>query len=157
MKRIIESVKDNVVCLYKDRAHTEKFFVGYIIGYDDTYLLFECLDEDGTIDGVSVIRVEDIYLIETNNSYIDEIEKKGPKKIIIDVDNNNNIFQQYLEYVIKERKIVDIETNSSEKVDLHGVIIDIIDGWVKLEAYDEDAKDGVSFCRLENISMIDYA
>lgn len=156
MEKIIELVKNEIVCLYKDKNNTEKFFLGYIIAFNEAFLLFENIDEEGFVDGISVVRIEDIYLIETNNKYISNIMKKNPKKIDYRFEKSNDILCDFLRYIIDEKKIVDIETNGSESVDLHGIVVDIIDDWIELEVYENNDMDGKSYCRLDTITMIGF-
>ena len=156
MKKILELVKNEIICVYKDKRNTETFFLGYILGFDDSFLLLESIDTYGFVDDICIIKIEDIYLIEVNNKYIEDIIKQGPKKINVNLDNSNNVFQNYLKYIINEKKMVDIETNGSEKVNLHGIVLDVIDDCIELEAYENEIKDGKAYCRIENISMIGF-
>jgi hypothetical protein len=55
-----------------------------------------------------------------------------------------------------KKKIVDIEINGSESVDLQGIVVDIIDDCIELEAYNNENKDGKAYCRLDSITMIGF-
>ena len=97
-----------------------------------------------------------IFLIEVNNKYIADIIKNNPKKINLKFDTSNNVFRNFLKYIINEKKIVDIETNGSESVDLHGIVVDIIDDCIELYAYNNESQDGKSYCRIDSITMIGF-
>jgi hypothetical protein len=75
LNTILEDSKKNRILLsvYEDKNDVEKFYVGYVVNvYSDTLLLFS-LDEYGINDGYLLVRMEDIYKIEQNTSYLEKL------------------------------------------------------------------------------------
>ncbi|MCR5736517.1 MAG: hypothetical protein K6G64_02580 [Eubacterium sp.] len=158
MNRILDLVKNEIVCVFRDKKNTANFYVGFVLGYDDDNLLLECLNQEGEKEGIAIIKNKDIYLIETKNEYIDEIKDKCDRPSMMDMYDHEDVLQELFNYLIVENEMVCIETNHSDQIDLRGVVKEIIDGWIRVNIYREDGneeRDGVSYCRIEDISMID--
>ncbi len=155
MNRILDLVKNDLVCIYVDKENPEKFWLGFIIGYDNQFLLLERVDGGGRSDGISVIKTSEIYAVETRNAYTNKFRGVAERIFEMELFNHEGVMQEFMNCLIVENEMVCIETNNSDCADVTGIVKEVIDGWICVEAYDGEIRDGIAYCRLENITSID--
>ena len=151
--------KEKIVCIYTNKKDTEKFYIGTIKKILSNKLLFESMNLDGEIDGFMVVYIEDIYLIEVDNLYIDDmIHKRGNQ---IKSENyyipeiSGDLLIDFIHNIISMKTVVEIELNNSSSVDIRGQIRTIIDKYIEVDSLnDNDECDGRAYCRVNDISMI---
>ncbi|MEG1193480.1 MAG: hypothetical protein RSG50_09685, partial [Clostridia bacterium] len=90
-----------VLCIYCDNANTNTFSAGIIQDSDEAFVLINHLTPDGDYDGYMLRRIDDIYLIESNNKYALSLCKmyaqKEKKHMMIGKDPGS-IMERLLKY-----------------------------------------------------------
>ncbi len=87
-KYLLKAKKENKLVSFRTNTEeTEKFSVGYIIGINDEIVNVKSVNPNGLSDGILMIRLKDIYEIDTDDKYIRRLELKikNQKKILRDI------------------------------------------------------------------------
>ena len=58
------------IAYYTNREDSDVFSVGEVIAYDEDYMLTSEISPQGTFDGYSLQRIEAIYRMDTDDSYV---------------------------------------------------------------------------------------
>ena len=119
-----------VVSLYSDPDNTNKFSCGYILDFDDTYLLMAHIGPVGEYDGYGTIVLDDIYLVGSDRKYENKIEilhsfetkKHIPVKRMVE-----NVILNLLLFAQNESLIVVLDLFSSGLDDVQGFVSSIED------------------------------
>lgn len=149
-------IKNEVVCLYRNKKHTENFFVGIVNMVDDDNIVFASLSREGEIDGLTLINNKDVYLIEKNNNYIEQMKKTlRNKDVTVFKEDNKDVKKVFFEHLSQNENIVEVEVNNSAHIDVRGRIVNYDDQWLEIQVIKENQdNDGIAFCRIEDITVV---
>lgn len=127
MLKILEMLKKNneICCNFSNQEETNRFSLGYIIGLDEKFYLFEHISPTGENDGISCRQVDKIYKIETQNSYTNKIIKlfnsKNNSRYTY-IDSGKSVMLSLLQYALINKKICNFELYESQDDDAVGFI-----------------------------------
>lgn len=149
-------VKNEVACLYRNKKHTENFFVGIVNMVDEDNIVFTSLSSEGEIEGLMLINSKDVYLVEKNNKYIEKIKKDSKnKELIVFKEDNKGVKNVFYDFLSNNTNIVEVEVNNSAHVDVRGRIINYDEQWLEIQVVNEKQEDdGIAFCRMEDITVV---
>lgn len=148
--------QEKMVEIYTDIEDGEKFSVAKVLDVSEDYTILANVSPNGMNDGFSLIKTEDIYQLNTETRYIQNIEKlykaKKQNHLKIDIDNEDLLIG-FLEFAQKNRCPILMELFESSIV--QGFVKDISEDIVIVSNLTDDGDpDGESFFKLEDISFI---
>lgn len=117
--------KNKDLCeIYSDTSNSDKFVVGYIVAYDEQFLIINQIDQYGYYDGMFCTLIRDIIRIQVKTIYLARILK------LIQYHNTNIqavSFKDYswdnlMEFVKINHRICLIELCNSAIVDIVGYV-----------------------------------
>lgn len=117
--------RDKELCeIYSDVSDNDKFYVGYILAYDEQFLMIAQIDKYGHYDGISCILARDIMRIQVKTVYLKTILKLMQ---YYNTDVKTASFEDFsfgnlMEFVKINRKICEIELADSARADVVGYV-----------------------------------
>lgn len=122
LKKICES--NELISIYANPSDSEGYVLGYILKIDEENLLLKNISSFGKYNGISCIRLENIFKIEYNTKYVNAI-----KKMISKDDENKKIDENFefilidlLKYIKKNKMVCSIELLNSDLIDATGFV-----------------------------------
>ena len=148
------------ISLYTNQANTNKFEVGYLVGFDHDNFILERVSQEGKRDGYLFGRTPLIYRIERDTIYLRKILKlmafNGFEKHDICFDQKD-LLSNFIEFAYKEQKIMSVELFDSNNQDIIGTVSEFTSEFCTVNQISEYGEpDGYSTFRLEDISYIVY-
>jgi hypothetical protein len=142
--------------IYSDVEDVGKFAVAKVLFVSEDYTILANVSPIGMYDGFFLIKTDNIYRLNIETRYIQNIEKlyktKKQKHIKIDLDNENLILG-FLEFAQKNSNVVLLELFESGIV--QGFIKSVEEDIVAVaNLTDEGEPDGESFFNIEDITRI---
>ena len=157
---IFEKLKNNkeLVCLYCNKYNLENFMCGYILGYDNNFVLFNGVTPDGEDDGIILRKQDDIVMLEYCNLYTEELKKvvlsSGYK---LQKELNKNIMMDILSYAKERNLIVSIQLKNSAVIAIQGFVYSFSDVILIVHSVDTNGyDDGFSVCKLNDITLLSF-
>lgn len=117
--------KNKELCeIYSDISNNDKFMVGYIIAYDEQFLIITQIDQYGKYDGFACILMRDVIRIQVKTSYLARILKliQYQNTNLKTMSFENCILDNIIEFVKKNSRVCLIELCNSAVVDIIGYI-----------------------------------
>ncbi len=162
MKKVLKKFMDEgkFVCVHTDADDTAKFTYGKVVGIDDYFAVLSQVSPDGVYDGFQLLLVDDVAYAEQSVGYDGKMAKlmksQGYVHTALTVEADD-ILQWGLEYAMKNRKIISVEFENSEIIDVSGFVEEIDGEMCRLSTVDEYGEaEGVSYfekCRITNLCI----
>jgi hypothetical protein len=150
------------VSVSTDKDNTDRFTVGFILNIDEETILLNSINPDGYDDGLILININDVYLIEYDDLYLKQLRFihensiELSKKATINlpsINENEDIFYKMLDKCQEEGILISI--NLSYGIGLTGVIKKIDSEFVILQSINESGQeDGVTCFKISDIIRI---
>ena len=162
MKKVLKKFMDEgkFVCVHANAEDTAKFSYGKVIGLDDYFAVLSQVSPDGLYDGFQLLLVDDIIYAERSVGYDGKMAKLMKSQGYVHaapVIEADDILQWGLEYAMKNRRIVSVEFENSEIIDVSGFVEEIDGEMCKLSTVDEYGEaEGESYfekCRITNLCI----
>ena len=162
MKKVLKKFMDEgkFICIHTDMDDTAKFAYGKVVGLDDYFAVLAQVSPDGLYDGFQLLLIDDVVYAEQSIGYDGKMAKlmksRGYVHTVPSVEADD-ILQWGLEYAMKNRKIVSVELENSDIVDVSGFVEEIDGEMCRLSTVDEYGEaEGVSYfekCRITNLCI----
>lgn len=163
LKQIDKVIKSRQLCeINSDFDDTSTFGVGHILARDDQFYIGCYIGKYGDYDGLACELVENLYSIQTDTKYLNDMQKlMRYKKVSLNdsLDYSDNLLLNFLKQIQSEKHICSIELCESDCDDVTGFIdeIDEEDGTVTLTIIDTHGNEnGKSVVDIETISAVYY-
>lgn len=150
--------KKQVIELYSDPLHTDKFSAGYILAVSSEDVIMAHIAPNGVYDGFMLKKANDIFRVDTLGEYDSTLQKlytiqsqTHPKFRA----TSNNLVISFLDFAKSHHYVTTIQLFDSGLDDIQGFVEDVDDNIViigKVTIYGED--DGRSSVRIDNISFL---
>ena len=161
MKDIFEYLKEqNELCeIYDENSESGRFFVGYILSYDEDFVFFQSISTSGKEDGIQCRIRESIVKIQTKTLYLKDIQKimknnnEGMSLLDLIIEHDN--LMGILEWAKKENRICTIILEQNRDESILGKIENIGDKYVEVQLFDEHGnEDGICYFLYSTITDI---
>ena len=167
MKDILAEIKEaKELCeVYTNEECTTKFSVGYVLAFDDDYVVLKMYDPNGHYDGIGCFSTDSIYEIDTDSNYLKALEKLIKHYVeygecrIDAIDNIDKI----LSLIKTENRICEIGLCNSHNADVVGFIKKLSNMTIAIDRIDEHGKksghanvlrDAIDFLSFDSADMI---
>ena len=160
MKNYLQEIKDkNILCeIYNDKSDSSKFFLGYIIAYDERVMIVENISSNGVHDGYYCLPLESIFRICWDTVYIRNFVKllagKDFKRGNLKLDVKN-LLSGFLAQIKSSKILCNVELYNDELSELTGYLEDADEVNLLVNLINTDGlSDGKALIRLEDISCV---
>ena len=146
--------KGQMIAIYTD---TEEWFgAGYLLGMDDEIVMIRGLSTDGSDDGITLYRREELVKIETETQYLQRLQKlclrnetpQSAQTVPCDLKGA-------LKYASQQKWIVEVQLLASHQCDALGWVDAVDDAYCCICQLDRfGRKDGKAYFALDDISSI---
>ena len=160
-KKILQDSKDNKKFIgIRNYDYDDKLLCGFIKDFNDNLVLVQHFTEYGEMDGLILVRMEDIEILESNDDYCLAIQflaeyKNNINEIYknIDLSNLENWQFDFLNKFKNTDKIIAIEFEGDYTI--YGIIEDLDVKFITLKTVGQIGDlDGFSTYRLSNIKAL---
>ncbi len=147
------------IAYYTNREDSDVFSVGEIIAYDEDYILTSEISPQGTFDGYSLQKIETIYRMDIDDSYVNQIYfqyKKDEKEqlAIDDLTSNKSLLDSIVGYLKIRSDLVSFSLNKIRETDFCGRIMECTDVFLIIQIIDENKPSGETIIKKDSIFSI---
>lgn len=147
----------NRVYSFWDDCDDDTFRVGYYIGGNDDYLLFELITTRGYSDGLYLTRTNNVFRYNYDDKYTKRMERLyalQSQKRLTDVDNPNECSPIWMyNYGKKNHCVISIQTDDGDTIS--GFCENIADDSITIARLDEDGqRDGFTILYIHCIEKM---
>lgn len=144
------------------RKHNDDLYVGYIVDYNETYIIMQHISKTGMEDGLLIEQISSIESFETDDDYVKSYQMlfldktKIGKQTIKNVKLPKGADWQYelLMSLFGKGKIISIELKGADDV-IHGFILGFDETYLRLKPIGSTGTDeGESIYHLGDIDAI---
>ncbi len=164
------NIKDQIVLYSKNKnlveiytSEEDKFSVGYILGLDNDYVIFQLVSVHGLFDGYRIQLISSIKTLIDSSKYLDRLKlliKKNQLNINdifnISINSNKKCLMKFLEQVNKHPVTISIKDDKESSWD--GVIDYFDNNKVVIDLYGDeyilDYKDVFEYDEIESIDLL---
>ncbi len=146
MYKILAKVKqEGELCeIYSDIRDSSKFSVGVVLDYDDDFMVYWALSPFGEDDGLSVVAIDDVYMIQTSTRYLEKVKilslQQKTKEQVVNF-GGSDVLHGALAYARDNNKICTAELGYEGGARICGKICTVEDGAVIVSLIDTYGKD----------------
>lgn len=149
---------DYPVCFYADLWESESFDVGFLIGLDDAFALFNGVTQEGVEDGFTLILRDNIYRVDSQAQYLIKIvtlwNRKNQKKNTAFIPKDDFLYE-LLDYARRSKTFVSLFLFDGVSAALYGRVRHLDEETVVLDAIDQFGNhDGEVIMDLSSILML---
>lgn len=147
------------IAYYTNREDSDVFSVGEVIAYDEDYMLTSEISPQGTFDGYSLQRIEAIYRMDTDDSYVNQIyfQYKKDKKVqlaIDDIISNKSLLDAIVEYLKIHSDLVSFGLNKIRETDFCGKVTECTDEFLIIQIINENKPSGETIIKKDSVFSI---
>lgn len=157
LRKLVET--EELTEIYTDLTDISSCSVGKVLKVSDDYLLLADISRYGKYDGYSLLKVEDVFQVNTNSQYIQKKMQKlyrleAPNHIRFDVENENMLLA-FLEFAQKHNFFISVGLVDSHERDVIGFIQEVNEDLLTIAVVDNYGEpDGEAYIELEDINKI---
>lgn len=150
-----------LIAVYTDKDSTDNFSAGYVNAQIEEGLLLQSFDPNGFEDGLIFFNVGEIYLIETDNTYLKNLgiiisESQNLEKsnsFVFKRNKNERLINDFLNKCFTDKLLVTLKLYFGKGVS--GFINKIDEETICLNVVtDEGENDGMAYFKVEDIERI---
>lgn len=154
-------IEKQLIAISTDKDDTDKFAVGFVKNFDDTTLVLQAVDPEGTNDGLIIINIDDIYIVNIGDKYLEQLSlfhdksNELSKEEIFEMTSNKKtvLFLSIIEKCISEKLLISI--NLIYDRGIIGYINESDDEFISITNVTESGEtDGVSCVKISDIERI---
>lgn len=140
MYKILKNLEGNreLTSIYTDVNNCDRFAVGYIMDVTETQALILNIGLHGEFDGYTVIKVDDIYRIETQSKYLKKINGLSDVNIdtVFEIKTTDDLLIDVLNKAIERKSIVVVGVGDIDN-SIMGYVEKVEDNKVYIEQVNE--------------------
>ncbi|WP_445492634.1 hypothetical protein [Niallia sp. 03133] len=149
-------VSKEFIEIYTDVDHAAKFEVGKVLKFSEDFVLLASVSPIGMYDGFHLLTTDDIYQINKNTKYINNIKKLYTIKQQSHLDfdgKNEHLMLSLLKFAVKNKLVIFVKLFQEGMV--QGLVKKIENEMLVVSILDDDGEyDGEAYIRLEDINSI---
>lgn len=154
-----QCIKDHkLVEIYENEDEIDSFILGYIIQYDDYFILIQCIDKYGAFDGYLAIQIDKIYRIAQDSMYINDMLLILDDTVLNDKSKSKYKNTTIIASIINDcTSLLTIQLCSSGYNNINGFVVSNDLNTMTLKCYDDSGTfDGITTIDMNCITSIEF-
>lgn len=144
--------------IYSDKENSNKFIVGKVIGVTESEVLLQLVDPNGQFDGYLAMYQSSIYKICEKTAYLKTISLLYDGDDNLSANNEEDLMVFLAKFAFDKEDIITVEIKFSGLEDSIGLIKEINNQYMVIEAISEEGKsvgkEYIAFSAMTEISCL---
>lgn len=156
--KLPEPNKDKLYEIYANDIDTDTFWVGYIVGKDEEFLLIQCLDFYGNYDGITCLPNETVFSLREDTVYLKSIEKLAKIRCtsVENVYPEKDLMNSIVEQIHRNKRICTLRL-CGDDFEIDGYISSVDDETLTMSLVDDKGNnDGTCVVELDRVSLVNF-
>lgn len=156
LKEICE--KEYLVEIYANPRDLNSYVIGYILCYNEDYIIIKNISSTGKYNGMSCLMIENLNRIDYETKYLNNICKlieRDGNNLYTDLKNMEFNVLDIFKYIMKNQRACSFELVGSDQTDVIGFIVDVKDDYIIVNQINEECEsNGKSIIFIEVIERL---